>query len=261
MNKKNSLTVQMMNSVHEIWKNELKISRQWLENETYEKVFEFLNNRENLCTPGFILRRHLQIYFPEIIEKAAKSSGVSEYADLTKSGNVKWDSKLVKSLAQILQETNFDLIKNPNIEARQWENFLNDFTSCNRETAVKIIFALDLDETTAAKFLIADGKNLLNTRNPSDYLYNFCRKCNFSYDTSLELLKKFEDERNILEEKNLPPQNFVENATTLMENETQRISSNDKLKDKEKQRQILETMLKYYAEFVKKITRKNGDAV
>lgn len=261
MNKKNSLTVHMMNSVHEIWKNELKISRQWIENETYEKVFEFLNNRENLCTPGFILRRHLQIYFPEIIEKAAKSSGVSEYADLTKSGNVKWDSKLVKSLAQILQETNFDLIKNPNIEARQWENFLNDFTSCNRETAVKIIFALDLDETTAAKFLIADGKNLLNARNPSDYLYNFCRKCNFSYDTSLELLKKFEDERNILEEKNLPPQNFVENATTLMENETQRISSNDKLNDKEKQRQILETMLKYYAEFVKKITRKNGDAV
>lgn len=47
------------------------------------KIFEFLNKRENLCTSGFLLRRQLQIKFPELINKAAKQSGVEDCAGYT----------------------------------------------------------------------------------------------------------------------------------------------------------------------------------
>lgn len=256
-----SITSQTMKSVKAIWQKELSNSHKWLETEKYETILEFLNNRENICTPGFILRRHIQVYFPEILSEALTESKISEYAELTKSVNVKWDKKLVKALARILSKTEFKLIKNLNIDNHQWENFLNDATSCNRATAIKIIFALNLDDTTATKFLIADGKNLFSVRNPEDYLYNFCHQCHFTYETALELLEKFESDRQLFDAKtNSAPTNQIENATTLMENETQRISSNVKLSDEEKQRQILKVMHQYRAEFVKKISRKNGDA-
>ena len=250
----NSITVQVMESVKEIFEKELQDSNSWLETTPYEKVFDFLNDRKNLCTPGFILRRHIQIYLPKLVKEAVQKSGVKDVADLTTNENVAWDENFVKELAQLLNKSTFTAVENLNIDARQWENFLNDNSLCNRETAIKIIFALNLPEATAEKFLIANGKNLFNTRNPADYLYNFCRKCNFTYDTALELLKKFETGRS--PQKNAPKN--LKNATTLMENETQRISKNDKLSDEEKKRQILQCMFQYSNEFVEKIKSEKG---
>ena len=42
-----------------LWAAELNESNKFLATSRKEKIFDFLNNRENLCTPGFILRRQL----------------------------------------------------------------------------------------------------------------------------------------------------------------------------------------------------------
>ena len=81
----------------------------WEMESTQEKIFEFLNRRENLCTPGFILRRQLQMKFPKLVEKAA---GLETYADLTKTGNVSWPDKMTKELAKIFTFHSFTLFLN-----------------------------------------------------------------------------------------------------------------------------------------------------
>ena len=248
-----SITEQVMSLVRDTWEENLISNDNWVDETTIDEIFEFLNNPKNLCTAGFILRRHIQIKFPELLKEAARISNVKKYANLTKCGNVEWKAELVNELAKILQAYKFDAINNLGIDSRQWKNLLSDESVCNRDTAIKIIFALKFDESTAAKFLIANEKNLFSTRNPFDYFCRFCLKCGFTYDTALNLMQQFENARESL--KNDNAKNLMPNATTLLENETIRISQNDKLCASEKQTAILNYALKYHNEFVKKDIR------
>lgn len=242
----NSITEQVISIVRDTWGNDEMSGDDWTDDATQEEIFNFINDPASICTPGFILRRHIQSNFPDILQEAAINSNVTGYADLTQNNNVAWSDTLVHELARVLQQTQFDMINNLGVEARQWENFLSDKATCNRETAIKIIFALELDESTAAKFLIANDKNIFSTRNPVDYFCRFCLKCGLSYDTAMELVKKFETKRHAA--GNAAKQAPVPNATTLLENETERISRSGKLHANA----ILKYALKYQNEFVEK---------
>lgn len=248
----NSLTEQTMAQVKHTWEIELNDAARWLETETHEKIFDFLNAKENLCTADFILRRQIQLQLPELVRQAANNL---QFADLTKCGNVPWATKLVNRLSYLLVNHHFHAVNNLNLERRQWTNLLLGNALCNRTSAIKLIFALDMDEPTAAKFLVANGKPLFSTRNPFDYLCNFCRKAQLTYDTATDLLTKFENQRTAsADEKFFTPTEF---ATVRLENETQKIADDVTLNPADKQFQILKYMLENQSEFVAKVERKD----
>lgn len=248
----NSLTEQTMVKVTRTWENELSNAALWTETETREKIFDFLNAKENLCTADFILRRQIQLQLPELVRQAANGL---KFADLTQSGNVPWSTELVDRLSSLLANKTFHNVKNLKLDRRQWTNILLGNALCNRASAIKLIFALDMDEPTAAKFLVANGKPLFSTRNPFDYLCNFCRKAQLTYDSATDLLTKFESQRTAsANEKFFAPTEF---ATVRLENETQKISDDATLSPSDKQYRILKYMLENQSEFVAKVERKN----
>lgn len=249
---RNSLTEQTMAQVNRTWENELSDAKRWLESETRERIFDFLNDKKNLCTADFILRRQIQMQLPELVREAADGL---EFANLTQSGNVPWSIELVARLGELLANELFPTVTNFNLDHRQWKNLLLGNALCNRATAIKLIFALDMDDPTAAKFLIANGKSLFSTRNPFDFLCNFCRKAHLSYDAAVNLLTEFEFRRTPVDDKKFfAPTEF---ATVRLENETQKISDDATLSPSDKQSRILKYMLENQSEFVAKVERKD----
>lgn len=220
----------------------------WQAEMSQEKIFEFLNRRENLCTAGFILRRQLQMKFPKLVEKAA---GLETYADLTKTGNVAWPDKMIKALAKILRETPFEKCSQAalNVEVKQWQNYLSDKANCQRDTAIKLLFALDMDDLTATKFLLANGNELFSLRNPFDYACKICHDCGLTYEDAEDLFNKFTEQRGDL--PNSTPQNSDDNFTRLIKSETKDFSGKNIIPAEEIKQQLLAAMLKYKNDFRK----------
>lgn len=232
------------------WQSELRRAGDEFESSAQEKIFDFLNNRENLCTPGFLLRRQLQRKFPAIVDEAAKSANVESFADLRDSGNVAWSPAMIEALAKILTKTNFDRCGDLQIEWRQWRNYLGDKARCQRDTAIKLLFALNMDESTANKFLLANGHELLSLRNPFEYVCKVCSDCNFTYEDAENLFAEFVARRGSVEE-NSAPTKPEEHFTRLVKSETERFSENDTILTDETREQILAAMLKYRHDFCK----------
>lgn len=260
MNYQGSITQRTMASVEKDWAKKLSENELWLQTKTKEEIFKFLNDRENLCTAEFILRRQIQTHFPLLMQKAAMAAGLTQadYADLSTSGNIAWSVKLVDELGTKLASKEFTGVSELNLDQRQWKKILLGEAFCNRTNAIKLIFALHMEGATVEEFLIANGKNTFSMRNPFDYICDFCLKGGFSYDTASEMLKAFETERkDFFGDNSLEPMEF---GTIYLKNETQRILKNDKLSAEDKQAMIVKYMLKHQKEFVAKVERKNRRA-
>ena len=258
MQRPNGITQQALTNVKTKWSSELKENPFWSDKENLKNIFDFLNDRTNLCTAEYLLRRQIQIACPKLFGKAAAEFTQEDCLDLRENGNVPWDDKFVEKLSGLLAAEKFPNIQSLNLDRRQWKKILTGESLCNRENAVKLIFALDMDEAVAEKFLIANGKNPFSTRNPFDYLCEFCRRGNFSYETAVKLLEDFETAREKLSDEYSPePMEF---ATILLENETRRILANDKLTLEDKMVQIVKYMTEHAQEFVTKVERKNRRA-
>lgn len=242
------------------WTEEIERANSWFEESTKEEIFKFLNDKKNLCTPGFILRRHIQTYFPGLMKKAKEKSNVYDYADLRESGNISWPESIVNSLSKVLSETNFKGYgqKNLNIESKQWKKYLNDEIFCNRATAIKLSFALQMnDDVTIAKFFLSNGNELLSMRNPFDYACAYCLACNLTYEDAVEVFDLFESKRDsndtVEDIQNDPNYNFTE----FMKSETISIAADVKMSNEEKKNHLLSLMLEHKNEFTKKVVKKN----
>lgn len=233
------------------FQDELKAISKKLENSSPKKIFEFLNQRENICTPGFILRRQLQIKFSKFVNISAKKAGITNYADLLNQGNIAWDSKVIEILSKDLSKMTFEKYGEnlPNIEFKQWKKYLSDSARCQRNSAIKLIFALQMDELTAEKFLLSNGHELLSLRNPFDYACKICLICNFTYTDAETLFKEFDSRRDksqyIDETQESPDDDF----TQRIKNETKKLIQTDIISFEKLKDLILETMLKYQKSF------------
>ena len=251
------------------WARELLKSNKWLDGATQQEIIDSMNQPDLICTTGFLLRQQIQQHFPAFMEKAAENSKIplSACTDLSKTGNVPWDLKFTKALANVLASekaceafSGYDAQKKI-LEARQWFKYMQDKTRPQREMAIKLIFALKMDDATAAKFLISADYNLFSVRNPFDYICNFCLTCDprFTYAEACEMLSEFE--------KNLPkeipaaaPENAPSDATQEMTNEIALIARGSNISPEEKKAKkakLLEYMKKKSAEFVRKVPKKN----
>ena len=255
----NSITEQT-NSKMNTWVEELEEANSWFEESTTEEIFKFINDKTSLYTPGFVLRRQIQTCFPELIGKAEEQSNVHEYADLRESGNTPLPKSLVNSLSRVLSETNFKGYghENLNIEFKQWKKYLNDEAFCNRSTAIKLLFALQMnDDVTIAKFFLSNGNELLSMRNPFDYACTYCLKCNLTYEDVVEVFDLFESQRDSHDSIEPIKIDSNYNFTESMKNETISMSVNVNMSNDEKKNHLLSLMLEHKNYFTKKVVKKN----
>ncbi|MDO4337279.1 MAG: hypothetical protein Q4C91_04220 [Eubacteriales bacterium] len=188
----NSLTKQAEASAHE-WAMELSKMSDWLMDESPVTIVEYLNKKENLCTPGYLMRRQIQEKFHEMLEQAVNTSR-TEYKDLFICGNVAWSEGLISELSKLLSKEEFSK-SGKRIKASEWEKWLSDMQiPSKRELAIRISFALEMDDLTTTKFLLACGHEDLSVRSPLDYICLFCRQSASlkKWEKVEELLKKYE---------------------------------------------------------------------
>lgn len=207
-----------------------------------EDVLKFLNNTTDLCTPGFILRREIKRLVNE--KKINLDIPVEKLPTET---NEPLDDNIINPLANTLAKTFAKYEIHPN----QWKSYLTDESFCNRETAIKIIFAFNMNnDETLAKFLLASGLNLFSVRNPFDYICLFCRKCGYSYFDVLTTFKNFETELKNSPNAAAKKPNPSEEMTRTLKNETEKIFANGKIKSPvDKLKQLTDFMVKHRGEF------------
>ena len=239
------------------WAKTLKESNTWLRRATQQEIIESMNRREYICTPGFLLRRQIQTFFPELM----KAAGVENCADLAAAGNVPWEEKSVKALSNVLAGTFFDEYGGKLLDSRQWVNYLEDRALCQRATAIKLIFALKMDDATAAKFLIANDNNLFSARNPFDFICNFCLMCTprIPYVEACEMLSAFEETRATAEKTPAAQKKPAVGMTADMTNETATLAQDDTIGADDKKQKLLAYMAEIEGEFVDKVPKKNQE--
>lgn len=236
----------------------------WLNNATQQEIIADMNRRENICTPGFLMRRQIQQEFPALMQKASAASKIplSDCANLVTAGNVPWNEKFLRALASALAAETFDDYDATGqarlLERSQWLKYLSDCTLCQRETAIKLIFALKMNRDTAAKFLISMGHTLPSVRNPFDYICTFCLSCapRIPYNEARKMLIDFEKNRQATFVEN-PNQKPNITMTDSMKSEMARLAGNDTIPNEVKRGDLRRYMLENSGEFVRSAI-KNG---
>ena len=182
-----------------------------------EEVLNFLNAAEHLCTPGLLLRRQLQEHFPHLVDAEALSR------EKFKRCSVK-------------------------ISPEHWKKYLNDEQRCTRDIAIKLAFALKMNESAAEKFLLAHGYAPLSLRNPFDFACAICLKHGFTFEEAESLYKDFCVQC---------PAPSTESIGKISDNdftrqikvETNKVLQGDKISFEKKAPQLLDTMKKHAGDF------------
>ena len=167
----NSLTRQVEISMNQFAKELADMSDELMNDPM--KVVHALNDKRNICTPGFLMRRQIQGKLPELLEAAAEESK-EVYADLFVGDNIMWPESLVKRLCVKLEKyvkTECDQV----VIASQWKDWLGDKRIPTRKVAAKLSFLLDMDDYTTTKFLLSCGHEPFSVRNPLDCICLFCK--------------------------------------------------------------------------------------
>lgn len=244
------------------WEKILATNAAWLSDSTQQEIIELINQRDKVCTPGFILRRQIQMQFTDLMVMAAKNSNIAlnNCKDLQKDGNVSWNENFVSALAQILSEATFEDYDRTQklLDQEKWLNYLTDKTSCNRKLAIKLIFAFKMDEEIGAKFFIATDNTLWSARNPFDYICLFCLTCvpRLSYKDAVEILADFESERKTAFDEKIP-HDKTGSTTDILISEMRNLAQNVNVSAALKKLDLKEYMLKNAGEFVNKVLKKN----
>ena len=189
----NSLTRQVELSMNR-WSKELADMSTELMNDPMQ-IVDALNDRRNICTPGFLMRRQLQENFPELLESVSKETG-EIYSDLFISNNIPWPEKFVKCLGSKLEK--HAKTQDQTVKASQWKAWLNDESfPAKRELAVKLSFLLDMDDYVTTKFLLSCGHEAFSVRNPFDCICLFCKQIRpkGTWKKVEELLNEYEKNR------------------------------------------------------------------
>ena len=241
----------------DMWKQDFLNANRNLSSTTQERIFASLNRRENVCTPGFLLRRQLQLKFPKAIDDAAEDSEVKMYANLIESGNLAWDEKLIAQLSKLLSKMSFKRYGDTplKITSQQWKNWLGDHSHCQRETAIKLMFALDMDAPTATKFLLANDHALLSFRNPFDYVCKVCFDCDLTYANAEYLYRMFDRYCRLFGAAPVDGGTQAvthDDFTQRIKNETAKIAPDDTITFEEIKKPLVRAMFKYRNDFVER---------
>ena len=107
----------------DMWTKELADMSEELMNDPMA-VVRSLNDARNLCTAGFLMRRQIQVSFPELLGGVSEETG-EFYEDLTVNNNVPWPDKLLKTLSSRMEKY---MLKEQDevVKATEWFQWLSD---------------------------------------------------------------------------------------------------------------------------------------
>ena len=257
-------TISINNKVSE-WAKALHNYNSWLSHSGADGIIAFLNDPTGLCTPGFVLRRHLQRLFvrPSKVQLSDRDAELinifakGHQADLSNGCNVLWDENFIGQLSKALANTNFHYCDIKNIKAGQWQSYLIDEALPNRETMIKLCFALRMDDATRSKLFLSTGRTPLNVRNPFEFICLFCLNNRLPYSDAVEMLNDFERQREMLDvETAFRPS--LRNATVALKSETAKSFSNATIRIDLKKQELLKNMLSRSNEFSIKVKKKRS---
>lgn len=191
---KNSLTKQA-ERMERAWVKELINENSKIMRYDIDRLVDYLNQEESLCTPGFLIRRQIQFKFINILEQAVEISG-QNYEDLLNGINKKWSDELIHKLSILLTKSSRTAVGSS--RAVEWAKWMKDEQiPTNRVVILRIAFSLEMDDTTMTKFMLSCNQEVLSVRNPLDCICLYVRKGSYPYDweRALNLLEKYEREK------------------------------------------------------------------
>ena len=157
-----------------------------------KEVRDYLNDPTTLCTTGYVIRRHLQKHYTDLLDQVARLCGES-YADLTGSLNVPWPENFNQALARELH-----LISKKQeiaISRTTWMAYLDDApVKMYKDTPFKVAYSLYMDTETTEELLMACGQDTYCFRNPSHFIYYYCqnRPTAYSWKHAQALLNRYQ---------------------------------------------------------------------
>ena len=251
------------------WATALYDYNGWLDTAKPNEIVDFLNDATNLCTPGFVLRRHLKSHYTDPASEALSDRDdairkIFSDNDAAKSRvdlNVAWDKTIVDELSNLLGAATFTACAREHlgVNAAQWQKYLTDKSIPNRETLIKLSFALRLSDETLSKLLLSAAKNPLSVRNPIDYICMFCRNCNLTFDDVIEMMSQFESESPEVPDGQKILLNPTEDQMTIaLKNETALIAQDDTMNASDKKQKLLQYMNEHANEFTVRVLKKRS---
>lgn len=131
-----------------------------------------LSDPKKVVTPGFLIRRHIQVYALDLLGEYTVGE---HYKDLTRSDNEPWPETIIYALAVKLCHLG-KKEHGVNIPVQSWEKYLTDEQIPQRLSMIKISFLLKMEVTATAFLLLSGGMSLYSVRNPIDFICMYCQR-------------------------------------------------------------------------------------
>ena len=200
MDDRRRLTAAVEQEIQSKWVSVMASSTRELP-EASEQVLAYLRSRESQHTSDYIIRRHIQNCYPQLLEAVEKQSG-EKYVNLNKNKNVAWEPGFNQALSECLYKQFLDVISrcpgnksSDVIPKKQWLEYLTDHKRLHRKQLFKIALTLGMDVETTQKLLMACGKEPYNLHSVHDVICWYCqyKHKNEAYEMFLKLNKEYED--------------------------------------------------------------------
>ena len=143
--------------------------KDWNLKSSAESFRKFLCAAEYVNTLDFVIRRHIQTKYPELLPSDV------QLADLTNDTNLPWDDEVIQFLAQKLSELSEK--QGAQIEKKEWLNYLSGTKSIReRRKAFMVAFTLGMNVEDTLDVLLACDLEPYSARHPLDLICTFCQK-------------------------------------------------------------------------------------
>ena len=239
-------TTVLQRQVNDFWRK--KIEQADAEMRIYttgKEIRDYLNNRSTLCTVGYVIRRHLQKNFSDLLESVKAATGC-DYADLFQTLNVPWPEPFNIALAKELKKLAKE--KGLNISRNTWLAYLDDEPiRMYKDTPFKTAFVLSMNIETTEELLMACGQDTYCFRNPDHFIYYYCqsRPSAFSWTHAQKLLTRY---RAGLESDRFTANDASTGMTQILRTSLKKLFANP-APDEEADTELIEYMLQHQQEF------------
>jgi len=220
---------------------------------TAEELRQHLSNPRKVVTPGFLIRRHIQINAPDFLSEYTIDK---DYRDLTHADNEAWSDDIIHTLSVKLshlgkKEHGF------NIPVQSWEKYLADEQVPQRLSMIKLSFLLKMDVTATAFLLLSGGLAIYSVRNPIDFICMYCqRRGDYLWGEVEQLINQYDERSSAFGESGTTASSSqATGATVLMQDSlSELVSSNLPKADVEKK--LIVYMCAMQNEFTQRGTKK-----
>ncbi len=211
--------------------------------QTAKELLDFLMDRSKLSTPGFVLRRHIQVQQGLVSRE--------DCADLGKTGNVPWPQSVISSAAAELSSISYSR-HGLAISKVNWERYLTDNFSqgIQRKMIFKLAVVTNMGRDETIDLLLSCSQGPYNAREPLELICWFCQRAPglCTWRKVEKLLEAWEKSAPSDNESHKAQEPLEEGVTRLLNRKVDRLISAG-LPAEEAERRLLMLMCEHRTEF------------